>query len=80
MRPGALEVEEPRERPRLLEKIFVDYIMVPANRMFNLHMAVSVSRVAKAMQKVAENAEPVTDPTKTKVEIYSNKDIEDLTA
>ncbi|KAI8381547.1 uncharacterized protein BYT42DRAFT_309042 [Radiomyces spectabilis] len=85
-RPGLLELEEPRSRPRFAETIFAT-IFSPINRTLGLHMAAQVGAVARAMRKVA-NDDPklqglidkkkATSESGSQVTIYSNKDIDML--
>lgn len=79
-RPGYLELEEPRPRPRLGENVFGS-IISPVNRLFNLHLAAPVMRVAHAMRKAAMEAKPVpSDAKESVVDIFSNADIDDMWA
>ncbi|KAI9492494.1 hypothetical protein BDB00DRAFT_828469 [Zychaea mexicana] len=79
--PGFLEVQEPRPRSRLGEQV-LGAIFTPVNRYMNLHMAIPTSSVGQAMHKVAmqqQSKAVPADAKETKVEYYSNKDMEDLT-
>lgn len=77
-----MELEEPRPKARLLESTFGS-IISPINRFFNLHIAVSVTRVAEAMRKAAASDVSAEQAgsfgTETIVERYVNKEIEEMT-
>ncbi|KAI7858809.1 hypothetical protein BDC45DRAFT_497681 [Circinella umbellata] len=76
--PGFLQVEEPREKTRLLETLFGS-IITPINRYTGFHMAIPVTSVGQAMRKVANQdaSKPIAETTQVKY--YSNREIEDMT-
>ncbi|KAI8334474.1 hypothetical protein BD560DRAFT_414558 [Blakeslea trispora] len=81
--PGLLEVVEPRPTTRWGERI-ASIILPPIDRLFNLHSVISVTRVAQAMHRVAENQEIKAKSTKQSVigslvSVFSNSDIEEIT-
>ncbi|CAO3587360.1 unnamed protein product [Absidia cylindrospora] len=83
-RPGALEVVEARPEFRPAESMIG--LFTKLNRACNLHMAISVSNVGRAMHLAATspsslpaNVESSTSETGSKVSIFTNKDMDEMT-
>ncbi|CEP14607.1 hypothetical protein [Parasitella parasitica] len=84
-RPGALEVVEPRTRPRLMEPLLVT-LYKPISNLFGLKQVNSVDTVGKAMHKVAEDSsiKPINADNVKKsvigslVSLYLNTDVETI--